>query len=72
MSGDYKEMFDRLSPRTQESVRYDLLGQLQGCLQEISKERYELLRARSKIQSVLKQVLEQKRDANLRPMWGSW
>lgn len=69
---DYKEVFDRLHPSTQEIVRLDLLMQVKGCLQAVSQERYETLRARYRLQSVLKQILEGKKDALVRPMWGSW
>lgn len=71
MSG-YKEVFERMPPEIQEQIRLTLIGQVQGTLQAIVQDRFETLHTRYKLQSVLKQVLEQKRDQSFRPLWGSW
>lgn len=69
---DYKEVFDRLSPAMQQAVRLDLIRQVQGTFVAIAQDRFETLHARYTLQSVLKQVLQQKREKAVRPLWGSW
>lgn len=69
---DYKDVFDRLSPGAQQAVRLDLIRQVQGTLQAIAQDRFETLHSRYRLKSVLKQVLAQKRETSIRPLWGSW
>lgn len=69
---DYKEVFDRLPSELQAQIRLTLIGQLQGTLKAIEQDRFETLHSRYKLQSVLKQILEQKRIQAIRPLWGSW
>ncbi len=69
---DYKEVFDRLPPQMQETIRMHMIGQVQGTLQAIVDDRFQTLHSRYKLQSVLKQILDQKRASAIRPLWGSW
>ncbi len=70
--GDYKEVFDRLPLALQEQIRLALIVQVQETLRAIAEDRFETLHSRYKLQSVLKQILVQKRDQSIRPLWGSW
>jgi uncharacterized pyridoxal phosphate-containing UPF0001 family protein len=69
---DYKEVFDRLPPKMQETIRMHMIGQVQGTLQAIVDDRFQTLHSRYKLQSVLKQIRDQKRASAIRPLWGSW
>jgi hypothetical protein len=65
-------LFERLRPATQQAIHRDLLGQLCDSMREVSRQKYELLYARYKLQSVLSAVAESKRTGSVRSMWGSW
>ena len=69
---NYQEVFERLSPHAKQVVRMDLIRQVQGTLVAVANQRYESLVAVAKLQSVLKQVIEQKQFFENRPEWGTW
>jgi hypothetical protein len=67
-----QEFIDSLDKPVQQQLRLHMIAKLQGTLQAVVEDRFETLKTRYTLQSVLKQVLEQKRQQHIRPLWGSW